>query len=154
MPVAKAATQTASEQARDRLLEAIRVSVELTMETLVAQFPEKLEAERMEQQLEEFRASFTTNIYPGIVEVWPELEPTEAEATVLMAQGPDDSVNRAVVESNMQLIRSVRRPVPPFVYMLYSFMRSNPDFSGWELEALRRMTDGTVRGLREKGELK
>ena len=137
---------TAREQARDSLLEELCVSFERTLERGAAEFPGELGQQEVQQKIAEFRTGL-----PKLVEVFPELEPTEAEAVVLLAQGPDDAANEALLESNMRVIWSSGRPAPSFILLFNGIKQADPEFNGWELEALRRVTDSFVRKYREEG---
>lgn len=83
----------------------------------------------------------------------PELDVTEAQADALMAEKPNKEANSKAIRANVEQMNRSPLPKPVLVTTMLAAYEKNADQDEWFLEVLQRLTAGTVRQLKERGEL-
>lgn len=146
-----AMAETAAEQIKTRFSEVIRSELKSMMEAQLAKQPSTPQTESYRQNIDSEVAKIVPQAFSAFK---PELELSEADATELLKNGPHDAKNKAKIQENQDLFQKSPLPKPVLVTSMLTHMDADPAFSGWNLEILRRLTDGTVRQLKERGELK
>ena len=119
-----------------------------------AQFAEHPNHPLMEQRKQEVEGVIAKTIPDAFKAFAPELNVTEDEAKSLVATEPDKDTNIKQIKANRETMNKSPLPKPLLVTTMFTTYEKNPDQSSWFFETLKRLTAGTIRELRERGELK
>ncbi len=129
----------------------IEAQMRLMFETQFAQHPNHPLVEQRKQEVE---AVIARTIPDAFKAFGPELDVTEEEAKILVATAPDKAKNIEQIKANREEMNKSPLPKPALVTTMFTAYENNLDQSVWFFETLKRLTAGTIRQLRERGELK
>jgi hypothetical protein len=147
--VARAATP--QDEAKTRFTAEIRNALRSMLEAQIAENPDHPRNQELKRNLDQQ----VEGMIPLAFEAFSlELTLTEPEATELIKNGPDDRTNQEAIHTNRKVMDQSPLPKPAVVTLMLQQLDAGKSVSGWRLETLRRLTAGTVRQLKERGELK
>ena len=136
------------------MLDAAKTTLKPQIDAALAQVPEG-ERDQYRQQLEQAMAISGNDeqmdqvVAQAFEAFQPELAVSDDDARRLLAQGPDDVKNRQALDADKKSLAQSPSALPK--PELLNALMSQPDgATGWDLELLRRLADGTVRQLQEQ----
>jgi hypothetical protein len=143
--------ESPKDQVKVKFTAELRSAVRSLLEAEIARNPEDPRAQQRRPTL----AQQVEDMIPQAFDAFaPDLTVSDAEAAVLLKAGPNDVNNREEIQKNRTLMDQSPLPKPAIVTLMLKEADTDKSTSGWRLETLRRLTAGTVRQLKERGEPK
>lgn len=84
---------------------------------------------------------------------FPELEVFPDQAEALVKGQVDKQKVQQTIAANIKLMDRSKSPKPEIVTLMVTTYSKNPNQDIWFLEVLQRLSNGTLRQLRERGEI-
>ena len=142
---------TPQDEAKAHFTAELRVALRSMLKAEIAKNPDHPSIQELKQNLDQQ----VEDLIPRAFETFlPEFTLSESEAAELIQRGADDHKNKEAIQANRKLMDQSRLPKPAIVTLMLQQFDTDKSLTGWRLETLRRLTTGTVRQLKDGGELK
>jgi hypothetical protein len=138
------AAPTASEQVRQRLVDALRGQIKQFITISVSKRPPPTGAPT-EQEIEQ---QTDVILQQALVRCGPFFALSEEIAQRLLTKGPDDTDNAAALKRNWEVYKGMARILPGLTRHLHEQFDAGTINGGWDLELARRISDSIVAEAR------
>jgi len=148
---ASAFAAPAQEEVKSHFTKVLETQLRTMFLARIEQNPGHPETEQMKLQMEEIIKKTVPDAFKAFS---PELELTEAESETVLKQKQNKASNQKQIQEDVALMQKSPLPKPALVTIMLDEYNKNQNQDEWFLEVLQRLTSGTVRQLKERGELK
>jgi hypothetical protein len=131
---------TASEQARQRLTNALRGQIKQFLTASLSKNPPATGAPT-EEQLNQQADSL---LQQALVRYGPVFTLPETTAESLVTKGPNDADNAAAMKRNWETYKKIRGKLPALLKHLHEQFDAGAIKGGWDVEVARRVSDAHI----------